>query len=302
MASMGRNTAMEHALRQALDASMSPATPPRLRAALHHAAFPAGGRLRPRLLLRTAAACGDPSSRGAVAAAVAVEFLHCASLVHDDLPCFDDAALRRGRPSVHAKFGQALAVLTGDALIVAAFETLGRGCADDATRLGPLLASLSAGVGAARGLVAGQAWECEACVDLRQVHRAKTGALFETCVVAGAIAGGGEPDAWRPLGRRLGEAYQVADDIADFIGTPQTLGKPVGQDALLGRPSAALELGLSGAYARLEGLIGELGTEVPDCSGADAFRSWIEATCLKLLIARDAPEGSAEHVSRSLSA
>lgn len=287
---MGRDTTIEQALGQAFETMVGPATPPRLRAAMHHAVFPAGGRLRPRLVLRTAEACGNEDPRAAVAAAIAIELLHCASLVHDDLPCFDNAAVRRGLPSVHAKFGEALAVLTGDALIVAAFDALCLGCGQRGERLGPLVATLSTGVGAVRGLVAGQAWESEACADLRRYHRTKTGALFEACVAAGAIAGGGSPSAWRLLGRRLGEAYQVADDISDFVGTPNALGKPVGQDALLGRPSAALALGLTGAYGRLEALIGEIGTDVPPCPGHDAFRSWIEETCLHLLVAREPPD------------
>jgi geranylgeranyl diphosphate synthase, type II len=294
---------MEHALQRALDHAVGPATPPRLRAALHHAVFPPGGRLRPNLVLRTARACGSDGTRAAFAAATALELLHCASLVHDDLPCFDDAVMRRGRPSVQAQFGEALAVLTGDALIVAAFETLGRECADaHAENLGPLLATLATGVGSNHGLVAGQAWECEARTDLRRYHRAKTGALFEACVTAGAIAAAADPRAWRPLGRRLGEAYQVADDLSDVLGAPQSLGKPVGQDMLLGRPSAVTELGVSGAYARLEALVSEIGAEVPECAGAEAFRDWIEATCLRLLLQREPTERQLGLASPPLSA
>ena len=287
---MGRESVVEHALRNTFETMVGPATPPRLRAAMHHSLFPAGGRFRPQLVLRTADACEDVDPRVAMAAAVAVELLHCASLVHDDLPCFDNAVMRRGRPSVHAEFGEALAVLVGDALIIAAFETIGRECAHVPDRLPSLLSALAGGVGAVRGLVAGQAWESEACTDLRHYHRTKTGALFEACVTAGAIAGGGDPSAWLPLGRRLGEAYQVADDIADFTGTPGALGKPVGQDVLLGRPSAALELGLRGAYERLEALVGEIGADVPPCRGREGFRSWIEATCLRLTVVREPPE------------
>jgi geranylgeranyl diphosphate synthase, type II len=293
---------MEHALRRALETLAGPATPPRLRAALHHAVLSGGGRFRPRLLLRTAEACGNAFPRAAIGAAVAVELLHCASLVHDDLPCFDNAALRRGRPSVHARFGEALAVLTGDALIVAAFETLGRSCAQVADKLGPLLATVSAGVGATGGLVAGQAWESEACAELRRYHRTKTGALFEACVAAGAIAGGSDPEAWRPLGRRLGEAYQVADDISDFVGTADDLGKPVRQDALLGRPSAAIELGLAGAHARLEALVSEIGSDVPACPGRTTFEVWIEQACSGLLALVEPSRHGLEPSSRSLTA
>ena len=112
------------------------------------------------------------------AAAAAIELLHCASLVHDDLPCFDDADTRRGKPSVHAQFGEPIAVLAGDALIVLAFETLAREVVGRARRLARLVSIVAAAVGAPRGIVAGQAWECEAAVPLVDYQRAKTGALF----------------------------------------------------------------------------------------------------------------------------
>ena len=98
--------------------------PPLLAAAMRHAVFPGGARIRPQLCLAVARACGDAHPALADAAAAAIELLHCASLVHDDLPCFDDAATRRGQPSVHAAYGERLAVLAGDALIVLAFQTL----------------------------------------------------------------------------------------------------------------------------------------------------------------------------------
>ncbi|WP_284247035.1 polyprenyl synthetase family protein, partial [Methylobacterium haplocladii] len=111
----------------ALDAAVAhleaPGAPPRLAEALRYAVFPGGHRIRPRLCLSVARACGDDDPAAADAAAAAIELLHCASLVHDDLPCFDDAPMRRQKASVHVAFGEPLAVLTGDALIVAAFET-----------------------------------------------------------------------------------------------------------------------------------------------------------------------------------
>src|SRR5262249_58610889 len=103
-----------------------PACPRRLSAAMRGAVFPKGARVRPRLCHAVASACGDDEPRATEAAGAAIELLHCASLVHDDLPCFDDAALRRGRPSVHAAFGEPLAVLAGDALIVLAFQAMAR--------------------------------------------------------------------------------------------------------------------------------------------------------------------------------
>src|SRR5689334_15320992 len=123
MDAMGR---IEQALFSAVDRAAGAGCPPRLAAAMHHAVFPRGARIRPRLCLSVARACGEDDPGLADAAAASIELLHCASLVHDDLPCFDDAVVRRGRPSVHKAFGESLAVLAGDALIVLAFQTLAR--------------------------------------------------------------------------------------------------------------------------------------------------------------------------------
>ena len=161
---------IERALTLALARWEGPGAPRRLAAAMRYSVFPRGGRIRPRVCLGVAAACGGDAP-AAIAAAAAIEMLHCASLVHDDLPCFDDAATRRGKPSVHRAFGERLAVLTGDALIVLAFETLAHGCADHPARLAPLIGIVAQGVGMPSGIVAGQAWECEPHVDLRAYQR-----------------------------------------------------------------------------------------------------------------------------------
>ncbi|MEM1414049.1 MAG: polyprenyl synthetase family protein, partial [Myxococcota bacterium] len=152
--------------------------PPRLRAALHHAVFPGGARVRPRLCLAVADACGGEPSELAVATGAALELLHCASLAHDDLPCFDDADLRRGRPSVHRAYGVSTAVLAGDALILKAFEVVAKAGHVAPHRLPALMTLLAEAAGPARGLVAGQAWEAEPEVDVAKYHQAKTGALF----------------------------------------------------------------------------------------------------------------------------
>lgn len=282
---MAPDAAIETALVRAFDTVTGPSTPSRLRAAMHHALFPGGARVRPRLAVRVADASGGEDPSAAEAAAVALEFLHCASLVHDDLPCFDNAAVRRGRPSVHAEFGEELAVLAGDGLIIAAYEVLGRSI-KDAEKLGPMISIVSAGVGSVRGIVAGQAWESESHPDVRLYHRAKTGALFEAAVCAGALAGGGDAAAWRALGGLFGEAYQVADDILDLVGSSRALGKPVGQDAMLGRPSAALELGLDGAHGRLTRLMEDLVDAVPACSGRSEFRRWLSELCARIFPAK----------------
>lgn len=249
---------------------------------MRHAVFGGGGRVRPRLVLSVSKACGRGDAQVAAAAASAIEFLHCASLVHDDLPCFDDAPLRRGRATVHVEHGEPLAVLVGDALIAGAFEVLGRGCASNPMLLGPLVATVARSVGAIRGIVAGQAWESEPAPNLRLYHRAKTGALFEAAVSAGAIAGGGDPAAWLPVGSRLGEAYQIADDIMDLVGSAKALGKPVGQDHRNDRPSAARELGVGGACERLQTLCNSMFTCVPSVEGRDDFVLWAMSLCKAL--------------------
>jgi geranylgeranyl diphosphate synthase type II len=290
---MNLRSRTDAALQAALASIRTPHTPPRLSAAMTHAVLPGGGRVRPLLTLAVAQACGDAHPAAADAAAVAVELLHCSSLVHDDLPCFDDAELRRGLPTVHAAFGEALAVLTGDALIVLAFEHLARACVSTPQLLPALTCTIATGVGAARGIVGGQAWESEPNPDLRRYHRAKTGALFEAAVCAGAIAGGGDPEAWRELGLKFGEAYQVADDLGDAFGDAALLGKPVGQDCMHSRPNAAAELGLDGALRRLGTLVDHMVAAVPACAGRAAVQEWLVELSLRLYPAQLRPHARA---------
>ena len=267
--------ATEQALVAAVAHTEGPGCPPRLAAAIRYAVFPGGARIRPRLCLAVACACGEDDPGIADAAAASIELLHCASLVHDDLPCFDDAPTRRGKPSVHHAFGERLAVLAGDALIVLAFQTLARGVACAPHRLVPLLLTISRSVGMPSGIVAGQAWECENRVALTDYQRAKTGSLFAAATLAGAAAAGVESEPWRTLGERLGEAYQVADDLRDVAATAEELGKPTGRDVVLGRPSAAGELGIDGAIERLQQLVAEAIDSIPACSGAAGLRAVI---------------------------
>lgn len=262
-------------IERALDAALAHCSgdgPPGLAAAMRHAVFPAGARVRPRLCLAVAAACGDDRPELADAAAAAIELLHCASLVHDDLPCFDAAETRRGMPTVHAAYGERLAVLAGDAMIVLAFETLARAADGGLGRLPRLLLTVARAVGAPAGIAAGQAWECEPSVDLARYHRAKTGALFVAAVEAGALAAGGDPGAWHALGARLGEAYQIADDIRDVAASEAEIGKPVGRDAALGRPNAAAELGVTAALGHFRRLVAAGIGAIPDCAGREQLR------------------------------
>ncbi len=261
----------EHALESAVRDLTGPDCPPLLAQALHYAVFPGGARVRPRLCLAVALANGTDDTPLAAAGACAIELLHCASLVHDDLPCFDDATERRGKPTVHATFGERIAVLTGDALIVGAFQQLNRQAIHAAhpERNGIVTGLVARGVASPSGICAGQAWECETRVDVSRYHQSKTGALFVAATCAGAAAAGVDHEPWRALGAAIGEAYQVADDIHDATAEDGALGKPTGIDMALDRPSAVRELGLEGAVKRLQQCVQDGLDAIPDCEGRD---------------------------------
>jgi geranylgeranyl diphosphate synthase type II len=255
--------------------------PSTLARALHYAVTPGGARIRPTILLSVAAACGDDRPNLSDAGAVALELIHCASLVHDDLPCFDDADTRRGKPAVHKAFSQPLAVLTGDSLIVLGFDVLAAAAADkDARRALAMVRVLSARTGMPLGICAGQGWESESQIDLSAYHRAKTGALFIAATQMGAIAAGQDPEPWEELGARIGEAFQVADDLRDALYDAETLGKPAGQDAVHARPNAVSELGVAGAMQRLKDILGGAIASIPKCQGeamlADMVRRYAQ--------------------------
>lgn len=241
--------------------------PPRLAQALDYAVTPGGARIRPTILLSVARACGDDAPDLADAAAAALELIHCASLVHDDLPCFDDADLRRGKPSLHRAYSEPLAVLAGDSLIVLAFEVLARAGAAQPRRALDLVRCLAACTGMPGGICAGQGWESEPRVRLQAYHRAKTGALFVAATQMGAIASGQDPEPWEELGARIGEAFQVADDLRDALCDAATLGKPAGQDSIHARPNAVAELGVTGAVRHLQDILGGAIASIPACPG-----------------------------------
>jgi geranylgeranyl diphosphate synthase type II len=274
---------IESALETAVASCDALGCPPRLAAAIRYAVFPGGARIRPRLCLAIAAGCGEPQSPLAIATAASIELLHCASLVHDDLPCFDDAEVRRNRPSVHRAFDERIALLVGDALIVLAFQNVARAFAQSPDRLPNLVLALTRAVGAPGGIVAGQAWECEETTPLEEYRRQKTGALFIAATVGGALSAGADPAPWRVLGETLGEAYQIADDIRDALGTDDELGKPAGRDADLGRPTTLAEMGVQGAVKHFERLIAQATASIPECPGAEFLRDLVDLEAQRLL-------------------
>lgn len=238
---------IEQAVASAIAISHEGSPPAQLKSALAYAAASGGARIRPTILLSVAMACGDDRPDVSNAAAAALELIHCASLVHDDMPCFDDANMRRGKPTVHLAYSEPLALLTGDSLIVLAFDLLAR---QDAERALPLIRHLATRTGMPHGICAGQGWESESQIDLSAYHRAKTGALFIGATQMGAIAAGQDPEPWEELGARIGEAFQVADDLRDALFDAEELGKPVGQDTIHSRPNAVTELGVGTEAAR----------------------------------------------------
>jgi farnesyl diphosphate synthase len=230
----------------------------RLFDAMRYGCLGGGKRLRPFLVLRTSALFGVGESH-AVRAAAAIEFIHCYSLIHDDLPAMDNSDLRRGRPTVHRQFDDATAILAGDALLTLAFEVL----ADPATHEDPnircqLVAALAAAAGP-NGMVGGQMLDLLAenrtldAAGIARLQRLKTGELISFACEAGAILGRASPSQRHSLkayAHDVGLAFQIADDILDATGNEDDTGKPVGLDAAAGKSTFVSILGLDQARER----------------------------------------------------
>ena len=223
--------------------------------AMRYAALGGGKRLRPFLMVETARMLGH-TDKGVHIAAAALECLHVYSLVHDDLPCMDDDDLRRGKPTVHRAYDEALAVLAGDGLLTHSFELLARGDVhpDPTVRL-DLIAGL-AKAGGAHGMIGGQVIDISVSESDRdealitKLQDLKTGALIQYAVTAGATLGGASQDqhvALQNYACDMGLAFQIKDDILDVEGDAETLGKAVGKDENLGKATFVSILGLEGA-------------------------------------------------------
>lgn len=227
--------------------------PDHLREAMRYAVLGGGKRTRPRLVYATGQLAGAPLA-ALDAPAAAVELLHAYSLVHDDLPAMDDDALRRGQPTVHARYGEATAILVGDALQALAFEALAAGQSDAATVRRQV--ALLARAGGAHGMVAGQSLDMAgegqrlALAEVERLHRLKTGALIHAAVMLGAAAGAlpcREAAALDAFGREIGLAFQIHDDVLDATGRTEVLGKPHGADARRGKATYPRLLGVAAA-------------------------------------------------------
>jgi geranylgeranyl pyrophosphate synthase len=236
--------------------AVGPGTPDRLAEAVRYCLLGGGKRLRPALATLSAGACGmDKPDETVRRAAAALEMVHTYSLVHDDLPAMDDDDLRRGQPTVHVAYGEAMAILVGDALLTRAFELLAGARADC---VASLCAQLAQAAGSA-GMVAGQVADMDLCElppgadGLWYIHERKTGALIEASVRMGAIGAGADAETVDALGRfgsALGKAFQLYDDLLDETGSVEALGKTPGKDARSGKRTAVSLLGLDGARRR----------------------------------------------------
>ena len=272
---------------QALAQWVPQAAPAGLGEAMRYAVLDGGKRLRPLLVL---AACEAVHGNAAAAlrAACAVELIHAYSLVHDDLPCMDNDVLRRGKPTVHVRFGEARALLAGDALQALAFELL-TPQEGVAPALQAQLCRLLACAAGADGMAGGQAIDLASIgqaldeAQLRQMHRLKTGALLQTSVLMGAACGSASAPAWSALsdyGAAIGLAFQVVDDVLDVTQDSATLGKTAGKDAASSKPTYVSLMGLEGARTHAQELHHQAlqalaRSALPDTERLAALAQWV---------------------------
>ncbi len=238
------------------------AAPRRLVEAMEYSLLAGGKRLRPLLCLAFAEAIrgGTPGS-AAEDAACALEYIHTYSLVHDDLPAMDDDDLRRGRPTSHKVYGEAMAILAGDALLTEAFALVAGGPEPRRRELTARLAHAAGAVGMVGGQVLDIAEDRPAEeAYLTRLHRAKTGALLRAACTLGVVAEGGSPlqiTAAERYGDAIGLAFQIADDVLDVTSSAEAMGKPTGADAAAGRHTYPVVLGLEASRARAGALVDE---------------------------------------------
>jgi len=245
----------------ALEAWVPADAPAGLGEAMRYGVLDGGKRLRPLLVMAACeAVVGDAAA--ALHAAVAVELIHAYSLIHDDMPCMDNDVLRRGKPTVHVKFGQAQALLAGDAMQALAFEVLTPDQGITPALQARLSALLARAAGHA-GMAGGQAIDLASTgrtldeAALRDMHRRKTGALLKASVLMGSACGSADAPAQRALadyGAAVGLAFQVVDDILDVTQASETLGKTAGKDLDHNKPTYVSVLGLAAARLYAEEL------------------------------------------------
>jgi farnesyl diphosphate synthase len=269
---------------EALSAWVGRDAPAGLGDAMRYAVLQGGKRLRPLLALAAAQAVGG-NAQAALRAACAVELIHAYSLVHDDMPCMDNDVLRRGKPTVHVAYGEAQALLAGDALQALAFELLTPDGDEIAPAVQARLCGLLARAAGDTGMAGGQAIDLMSVGQalgedqLRRMHRLKTGALLHASVMMGAACGAADAGAQRALsdyGWAVGLAFQVVDDILDVTADSATLGKTAGKDAAQDKPTYVSLLGLERSQEYAQDLLSEAlhvlrHSGVADTEGAQAL-------------------------------
>ena len=245
--------------------------------AMRYSVLAGGKRLRPALVL-LGARVGGGDDGALLDAAAAVEMIHTYSLIHDDLPAMDDDDLRRGRPSCHRQFGEASAILAGDALHTLAFEILGS--FPDPARAAVLVGEVARACGT-RGMVGGQAADLEAegkppeVAVVESIHRRKTGALIVASLRIGALGAGAAPAALARLtdfGERLGTAFQIVDDLLDEEGARADIGKTPGKDRQRGKMTYPSAAGMEASRARAAALAAEAADRASGLPGEDLLR------------------------------
>jgi len=241
------------------------ARPKRLIEAMRYSSLGGGKKLRPFLVVESAAVFGVPR-QAALLAGAALECIHCYSLIHDDLPAMDNSDLRRGRPTLHKAFDDATAILAGDALLTIAFDIITRDKIHKDANVRLLLTRALARASGVGGMAGGQMLDLAGegrygdrePVDVARLQQMKTGALLRFGCIAGAILGQSSQNEYQALddyGRALGEAFQIADDLLDVEGDASALGKPSGQDAAMGKTTFVTQLGVKGARQRVRDLL-----------------------------------------------
>jgi geranylgeranyl diphosphate synthase type II len=260
---------------EALERLLPPETqyPTSIHKAMRHSVFAGGKRLRPILCMEAGRMVAGRMPDGIAEAGAALEMLHTYSLIHDDLPALDNDDLRRGRPTCHVAFGEATAILAGDALQTQAYEVLARLCCPADARV-RIIEEIARGTGTIEGMIGGQVVDLEAertkpdARTLEYIHRAKTAALITASLVSGGLYAGAGDDhicRLRTFGQKIGLAFQIIDDVLDVTQTSEQLGKTAGKDTAAEKVTYPSLIGIDESVKRADDLVGSA------MSGLDVF-------------------------------
>ena len=265
----------QHIIDQALEKLLPPATqrPESIHQAMRHSVFAGGKRLRPILCMEAARMVSGKLPPAIEELGSALEMLHTYSLIHDDLPALDNDDLRRGKPTCHVVFGEALAILAGDALQTQAYEVLARLKCPAEARV-KIIEEIARGTGTVDGMIGGQVKDLEAerqkpdAATLEYIHRSKTGALITASLVTGGVYAGGshaEIQRLRDFGRSVGLAFQIVDDVLDVTQSSEQLGKTAGKDTASEKATYPALFGIEESLNRADALV------VSGCNSLDSF-------------------------------